>query len=334
LAATVLLLAGCDGVQSALAPAGRSAEVLAELWWWMAGGALVVWVVVVGLAVYAIRVRPGRHPTRTATILIIGGGTVFPTVVLAALLGYGLSLMPELLAPPPDGAPAIEISGEQWWWRVRYPAPGERGAAAGDVAAPGARGGFELANEIRLPVGERVELRLTSPDVVHSFWIPSLGGKMDMIPGRTTRLALEPTRTGTFRGTCAEYCGASHALMSLYAVVVERAEYEAWLARQGAPAAAPAGARARRGAELFRVHGCGACHAVRGTGADGTLGPDLTHVGSRVSLAAGILPNEPDAFRRWTAHSQAIKPEAHMPRFSMLPEDHLHALAAYLDGLE
>lgn len=328
----LLLLAGCEGSQSTLAPAGRAAERIADLWWWMAGGALVVWGVVLALAVYALRLRPRKHPHRQARWLIIGGGAVFPTVVLAVLLLYGLSLMPELLEPAPEGAMRIEVEGRQWWWRVRYlPAEGE--AAELEVLRT-LNGPVELANEIRLPVGRRVELLLRSTDVVHSFWIPSLSGKMDMIPGRVTRLSLEPTRTGVFRGACAEYCGDSHALMSLYAVVQEEEELTAWLEHQARPAAAPETALAERGRRLFQAHGCGACHAVRGTAADGRLGPDLTHVASRVSLGAGLLPTEAESYRRWIEHTDRVKPGVNMPSFGVLPDGDVEALVAYLQSLE
>ena len=214
-------------------------------------------------------------------LLIIGGGVVLPTVVLSVLLVYGLALLPTLLAPAAASAVQIAVSGEQWWWRVRY------------LPSNGHPEAVELANEIRLPVGERVQFHLHSPDVLHSFWIPSLGGKIDLIPGRHTRLALEPTRTGVFRGVCAEFCGTSHALMSFSVVVMEPAGFATWLAQQYAPAQPPVLPLAARGAELFLATGCGACHTVRGTPANGVVGPDLTHVGSRQSLGAGILPNDP-----------------------------------------
>ena len=285
----------------------------------MAGGAAVIWVAVIGLGIYSVRAHHGAHP-RTAAWYIIGGGAVIPTVVLTALLIYGLSMLPELVAPAPEGSLKVAVSGEQWWWRVRYEPP------------DGPE--FDLANEIRLPVGEPVEFELTAPDVIHSFWIPSLGGKMDMIPGRQTRIALVPTATGTFRGACAEYCGGSHALMSFYVVVQEGDEYELWLAQQAESAREPAEPLAERGRDVFLANGCGACHAIRGTPASGRVGPDLTHVGSRVSLGGGILPNDPDAFVRWIARTGEIKPEVHMPAFGMLPDEDLRALAAYLDGLE
>jgi cytochrome c oxidase subunit II len=320
LLAAALLLAGCDGVQSALVPAGDGAERIVRLFWWMAAGAVLVWLSVLALAVYAVLIQPRPHDARKTAILIIGGGAVVPTVVLTILLAFGLSMLPGLVAPAPEGSLQIEVSGEQWWWRVRYRPPG------GEPV--------ELANEIRLPVGEPVELLLTSPDVIHSFWIPALGGKIDMIPGRQTRLALWPSRTGLFRGVCAEYCGTSHALMAFPVVVHEPDEHARWLAQQAEPAKPPAGPEAERGAELFLALGCGACHSIRGTEADGLVGPDLTHVGSRLSLGAGTLRNDVAAFERWIGRTGAVKPEVHMPAFGMLASEDLRALALYLDGLE
>ena len=320
MAIAALVLAGCEGPQSALDPSGRGAEQIAVLFWWLAGGAVLVWLIVLGLAFYAIRIKPETHSERQTKLLVIGGGALFPTLVLAGYLIYGLAMIPDLTVQPAEDRAHITVTGELWWWRVRYHTADGREV--------------ELANELRLPVDERVVLRLESPDVIHSFWVPSLTGKMDMIPGRTTRLALEPTRTGTFRGACGEYCGTAHTLMNFYVVVQEREEYEAWLARQAAPAEAPATPLERQGRAAFLANGCGACHAVRGTPADGVVGPDLTHVGSRLSLGAGILPNEHDDFLRWIAETEAIKPDVHMPAFGMLPEDDLNAMAAYLEGLE
>jgi cytochrome c oxidase subunit 2 len=179
-----------------------------------------------------------------------------------------------------------------------------------------------------------VQFRLESDNVIHSFWIPSLAGKMDMIPGRLTYLTVRPTATGVFRGSCAEYCGASHALMAFYVEVMEKQEFVRWLDLQAAPAAAPTEPIARIGEELFLSTGCNACHTVRGTPADGVIGPDLTHVGGRLSIAAGILRNDPNAFRQWIADSERIKPGVHMPGFGMLPDAELQALAAYLEALQ
>ena len=228
--AGALLLAGCGGVQSSLDPAGREAARIADIFWWMVGGAVVVWLAVIVLALWAVRARPEAHTLRRTRLMIVGGGAVVPTVVLTVLLVYGLEPIPALVAPAPEGSLKIAVTGEQWWWRVRYTSPtGEQ---------------VVMANEIRLPVGEPVEFRLDSPDVIHSFWIPTLAGKVDMIPGRVTRLVVKPTKTGVFRGVCAEYCGASHALMAFTVVVLEREEFDHWFAEQARPAK-PAGGIAR-----------------------------------------------------------------------------------------
>jgi cytochrome c oxidase subunit II len=315
----VLALAGCDGPQSALVPAGRAAARITDLFWGMAIGLAIVWLGVVALAIYAYASRRA-HSTRTARLVIVGGGVVFPIVVLTGLLIYGLSIMPSLLPAGPPAAVKIHVTGHQYWWRVRY-------IRDGLVA-------FELANEVHLPVDQRVEFELESRDVIHSFWIPALGGKVDMIPGRTTRVVYEPTAPGIYRGTCAEYCGTSHAWMSLYAVVEDLGAYERWFAAQAAAAIAPTERAAIAGADQFLANGCGACHAIRGTPAKGVIGPDLTHVGSRLSLAAGALPNTADALRRWIARTTHVKPAAHMPAFGMLPPDAVDALATYIEGLQ
>jgi cytochrome c oxidase subunit 2 len=313
--APAALLAGCDGIQSALDPAGRESEALATLFWAMLAGAAVIWAAVIGVALYAG--RSGEAPR--AARLCLAAGVILPTVVLAGLLLYGLKTM-AALRPAGEGL-TITVTGEQWWWRVVYhPAGG--GEAVGS------------ANEIRLPLGVRTELRLLAGDVIHSLWIPALAGKLDMIPGRTTRLVVEPTRTGEFRGVCAEYCGTSHALMAFPVVVMEKAAFEAWLRRQAAPAAPPATPAARRGRDLFMQVGCSGCHRVAGTPAAGSIGPDLTHLAGRRSLAAGILPNDETALRRWIAHPDEVKPEAKMPGFAVLGEADLAALVAYLAGLQ
>lgn len=318
-AVAITVVGACSGPQSALDPAGPGAEVLANLFWGMAAGSLVVWVAVVALTVYAIWFARVPRTARSARLLVICGGVALPTALLTGLLAYGLSLLPEALAPAPPGSRTIHVTGHQWWWRVRY------------LRQPGTP--IELANEIRLPVGEPVEFQLDSADVIHSFWIPALGGKVDMIPGRRTRLVLRASRTGTFRGVCAEYCGSSHALMGFVVVVQEPDEFARWLAQQAEPAPVPANPRAARGAEVFLASGCGACHAVRGTPADGVIGPELTHVGSRLSLGAAALANDAGGLRRWLEYTGAIKPAAHMPAFDMLDGAELDALVAYLEGL-
>jgi cytochrome c oxidase subunit 2 len=311
-------LSGCGGPQSALVTAGRDARQIADLFNVMAIGALAVWAAVVIVAIYAIRARES-HSQRAANLLIIGGGVVAPTIVLGALIAYGMPLVPAVLRVGTDGDVSIRVTAKQWWWRVQYRTPS---------------GAIETANELRLPVGQRLDLQLMSLDVIHSFWVPSLAGKMDMIPGRLTRLALEPTRTGTFRGACAEYCGASHALMAFSVVVMEREAFLQWLEGQRRPAQPPTGAVARQGEAAFLANGCSACHTIRGTPAAGLIGPDLTHVGSRGRIAAETLPNDRQALVRWIVQPDRIKPGVHMPAFRALGPDDLSAIAAYLGSLQ
>ncbi len=300
--------------QSALHPAGAGAAQIAQLFWWMAAGAGVIWLLVMGMAIYGLRADPERHSRRFAMGIITIGGVGFPLLVLTGVLVYSLSLMPGLLAPG-EGL-VITVSGERWWWRVQYDAPGQ---------AP-----VQSANEIRLPVGQRVEFRLLSPEVIHAFWIPALGGKIDMIPGRENRLVLEANRVGDFRGVCAEYCGAAHALMAFSVKVMEPAPFAQWLARQAAPARPPEGELAKQGQAAFLQQGCGACHRIAGTLAMGVIGPDLTHLGSRATLGAGTLPLSQDNLARWIAHPDLIKPGVLMPGYGMLDEATLGAISTYL----
>lgn len=311
----LLALSACGGPQSALAPAGRDAERIANLFWVMVTGGGVVWLVVTGVAVYATRSETVRSE-KTAGRFIVFGGIVFPVVTITSLLVGGLAMLPSTLDLGSD-EPRLAVTGEQFWWRASYRHEGGR---------------VEVANELHLPVGRRTAMILESPDVIHSFWVPSLGGKIDTIPGRTNHLALEPTRAGTFRGVCAEYCGQSHALMALHVVTEPAEDFEGWLRHQARDAEAPRGEQARRGATLFLENGCGACHTIRGTPADGSLGPDLTHVGSRAHLA-GVLPMGEAALARFVRDASAIKPDARMPAYVVSDTD-LAAMAHYLAGLQ
>lgn len=316
------LLAGCTGVQSALQPSGVEAEAVARLFWVMLVGGTAIWLAVMAFLLYVTRASRHVYSERTASRVILWCGAILPTIVLAFLLAYGLSMMPKLRPWNQEAAAAaplrIEVVGEQFWWRVTYHRPGREPIVA--------------ANEIRLPVGERVALTLVSADVIHAFWIPSLGGKMDMIPGRENTLNLEATKVGTFRGPCTEFCGTSHALMAFSAVSMEPAEFESWLDRQAAPSPGIDGNPAGRAA--FLANGCDACHAVAGTEARGTIGPDLSHLGSRVTLGAGILPNTTEEIARFVAETDTIKPGVRMPAYRALPEGDLQAIATWLKGLE
>lgn len=213
----VTATAGCGGAASALNPAGSPADDIAGLFWWMTVGAAVIWLSVLALAIVSARAEPNGDRETQAKRLIVAGAA-FPTVVLAGLLTYGLTLLPRALEPAPEDALRVWIHGEQWWWRIRY--------------QPAAGPPFVLANELRLPVGRPVEFLLQSDNVIHSFWVPSLGGKMDLIPGRTNRLLLRPTKVGTYAGMCAEFCGRAHAKMRLDVVVLPVEAYEEWAALQ------------------------------------------------------------------------------------------------------
>jgi len=320
-AGLLLALAACDGPQSALAPAGDGARELAGLWWVMAAGALVIFLFVLGCALYATRVAPRAHPDFAGTWFIVGGGVALPVVVLSALLTYSFVLGRDLSATLGPEALRIEVVGNQWWWEVRYLRP--------DRSEP-----VVSANELRLPVGEPVELLLSATDVIHSFWLPSIAGKRDMIPGQVNHLVLEVAEPGVYRGQCAEYCGGPHALMAFYAIAEPANDFTAWLEREAAPAAAPEDPFLEEGRDLFHSSGCGVCHAIRGTPADGQLGPDLTHVGGRMSIAAGILPNNVGTIAGWIADAQHLKPANKMPSFNVFSGQELRALAAYLASLE
>lgn len=314
----VLGLGACEGRQSALMPAGRDAAQLYLVFLVMLAGAVVLWLGLNGMFLYFTRLNRGPFPRRYANRIVIGAGVILPTVVVGALLAWGLSIMPSQRAAG-DGL-VIRVTAEEWWWRVEYWTPGSETPVVS-------------ANEIRFPAGSRTELRLAANRYIHSLWIPSLGGKMDMIPGRETVLTLHPDLEGFYRGQCAEFCGASHALMAFEAVVMAPKDFDAWLAAQARPAQPPRDALQRQGAKIFQNEGCGACHTIRGTGFAGTLGPDLTHLGSRASLAAGIMDVTREDLADWIAHTRDIKPEVAMPAYDWLSPQDLTALAAYLEGL-
>jgi cytochrome c oxidase subunit 2 len=251
---------------------------------------------------------------------VIAGGIAFPAIVLSALLGYGVWLTRASVSVLHERDLArIEVVGEQWWWRVVYSGGDGRRIAA--------------ANEIRIPVSKEVAFTLKSADVIHSFWIPSLGGKVDMIPGRITNLRLRADRPGVFRGQCAEYCGGAHALMAIAVIAMPAHEFETWLGATSAPAAEPTTEAGLRGKVLLLAAGCGACHSIRGTPANGTLGPDLTHVGARRSIGADMLPTTQANLARFVVDSQHLKPGNKMPPFRIFSEGELGELAAYLLSL-
>lgn len=314
-----LALAACDGDQSALDPAGEDASVLALLFWVMVAGAVVLFLMMNGLFFYFTRVKVRSQSRAVARWLIVGGGIVLPVTVLGALLTWGLTILPDHRQAG-DGL-RIRVTGEQWWWRVEYWPEGS------DTP-------ILSANELRFPAGRRTELILSSAHVIHSFWIPALGGKMDMFPGRETHLSLRPTEPGRYRGQCAEFCGTSHAWMAFEAEVMPPEAFAAWLGTEARSANLPATAAAQAGMALFNREGCGACHAIRGTPHVGRVGPDLTHVGGRATLAAGRLPMSIEALQAWIVQPDRLKPGALMPAYPHLTRAETLQLATYLRGLE
>lgn len=317
LALSGLVLAGCDGPQSALVPRTEEARRILTLTMVMVGGASAIFLAVIGITLAAIIGPPAWQQAVARQGLVIWGGVVFPVVVLSVLLLYGFGV---LGAGGPEGEKEqvrIEVTGERWWWRVRY------------LDADGLPD-FETANELFLPTGSEVELILKSTNVIHSFWVPAFTGKLDMVPGRTNSMSIVVDDEGWVRGQCAEYCGGAHALMAFYVNAVPLGDFEAWTQAQRTPVT-PSGSRGER---VFLETGCGACHAVRGTPADGRVGPDLTHVGSRRTVGAGVLPNTEEGFREWLERHKDIKPQNEMPSFDILTEQEIEQLALYLDGLK
>lgn len=301
--------------QSALAAHGPEAEAVLQLTLVMTVGAAAILALVVVLALLAVR-APRPWLARPSTI--VGLGIAFPAVTLVALVAYATL---SVTRPYTDEAPAVrvELVGHQWWWEVRY------------LDASGASE-FATANEIHVPAGRPVEVALVSADVLHSFWVPSLAGKLDLVPGRRNTLVIAARSPGTYGGQCAEYCGGPHGQMRLLVVATPPAEFERWRAAQRAPAHEPAQPQAARGKALFEET-CAACHTVRGTRAAGALGPDLTHVAGRATLAAGNLANDPAGRARWIASGQHVKPGNLMPEFRSLAPEELAALDAYLGAL-
>ena len=315
-------LAGCREGQSALSAHSLEAEAIASLSWVLFGGGATILFVVVAAICIAVLGPTTIRKYLAAPRMVLAGGVVLPAAVLSALLILNVALMHSAARPPsdPSGTMPIMISGEQWWWRVVY------GGSAGAKV--------ESANEIRIPVGRDVVFTLRSADVIHSFWVPSLGGKVDMIPGRDTRLRVHATRPGVFRGPCAEYCGGAHALMALQVTAMPADEFGAWIAQEGSEAAPPRTDREREGQALFLSSGCGSCHAVRGTLAAGTIGPDLTHLASRRSIGADTLPLDRANLGRFIAEGQKFKPGNKMPEFRIFSDAQQDVLISYLLGLK
>ena len=302
-----------------LDPAGPYAWPIMILGWVLLAMAAVVFAVVIAALYVAIWGKPELRSKLGGSKAIWAGGIAFPVVVLTLLLVYGLSLTRQLSQSAPDHTMRVRVTGEMWWWRIAY-------------LDRSGRPIIQDANELHIPVGRPILLELESADVIHSFWVPRLSGKLDMIPGRRNPLVIQADKPGVYGGQCAEYCGGPHALMGFVVVAHPAQQFERLMRSRLERSRASAPAEDSLGARLFASAGCAACHRVAGTGANGIAGPDLTFVGSRRTLGAGILPNNRGTMMGWITNSQAIKPHNRMPPYTVLSGEQVTALAEYLEA--
>lgn len=309
-----------------LTGAGQRAFPVVALTWGVLIISVAVIVIIAALLAGAIWHRPGLTWVKGGKGPVAphaGGlnwlwiGVGLSSLALLLTVVWTVKVLADIAAPPGGPAVTIEVTGRQWWWQVRY-----LDADAGRQ--------FTTANEIHIPAGRPVRLKLVGGDVIHSFWVPQLAGKMDTIPGQTNETWIEADHPGVFRGQCTEYCGLQHTHMGVLVIAEDKAGFRKWWSRQLA-APAPVQGRALLGRNAFQTH-CGGCHAVRGTDAAGALGPDLSHLMERTTIAAGTLPNDGAALAHWIADPQSLKPGALMPA-PELSEDDLADIHAYLKTL-
>lgn len=315
--AAAALTAGCtSNSPSTVEPAGPAAKDVASLWWLMLW--ISVGVVVVVVALLSAGIIRRRGPTTAvregnAMHLVVLAGVVGPLAILTLVYVNSLGDLSKLALPGGD-AITIEVTGHQWWWGVRYPATGAT-----------------TANEIHIPVGVPVRVRLDTADVLHSFWIPQLAPKTDLIAGRTNEALLQADKPGVYHGQCAEYCGLQHAHMAVTVIAQPSGEFDSWLAQLSRPRPPQTPAQ-QNGLRIFESSSCAACHTIRGTTANGTIGPDLSDVGARLSLGTGTVPNDPEHMAEWITNPQAPKPGTKMPPQQLAP-DQLADVVAYLQSL-
>ena len=322
------VLAGCGGYQDTLNPHSHASRDITNLFWVMTAVAFGGLALVTGLLVLAW-VRRGRrglgsdtedpHPgEKPAWFVVVGMGVVFPLTVIVALFIVSDWAIVKVTQAPAASSTAMTVKaiGHQWYWSFRYP---------GTKAV--------TADEMHIPVDTRVNLVATTADVIHSFWVPELNRKIDTIPGQQNRILLYANTADLYRGQCAEYCGLQHAHMGMLVFAQPKAEFRKWLRQQAAPAAAPKTGLEQRGEQVFLDGACSSCHAIRGTSARGYVGPDLTHLASRTTLAGLTIPNTPDYLARWITDSQHFKPGNQMPDIQ-LTHARLRALVAYLESLK
>ena len=315
---------------SVLDPHGPGAARVAGLWWVMLAISLVVLAVVVGmLAAAVVRGRRRQEPggaggpggpggagvaeARWGEPFIVVAGFVVPVIVLVAMFVVTLRVMSALARPERSEDLEIRVTGHMWWWEAQYP------------------NGADTANEIHVPAGRPVRFAVTSADVIHSFWVPQLQVKVDMIPGRVNTIQVQADEPGRYRGQCAEFCGLQHAQMIFWVVADPPATFDRWVAHEALATAAPTDPSAARGEDVFLSQSCAGCHAIRGTPARARIGPDLTHLHTRRTIAAGVLPNTRAALAAWIVDPQVDKPGAVMPPVDLTPAE-LEALLDYLES--
>ena len=311
---TLVLLAGCgnDSTPNALRPAGDEAETTAIVTWVLFAVAGAVGLAVVAAILWGALRSPQRRPFGDDAFIAVGG-VGLPTLVLV-----GVAVMTVWATVSTCGRPAadpmpIEVIGHQYWWEVTYP-----------------DSGVVTANEITIPADRPVDLLLRSADVIHSFWIPELAGKQDLIPGRTNHLELSATETGTYWGLCAEFCGEQHAGMGIAVIALDGPDFDEWLADR-TTIDRVTDPRAERGRAVFEAAACGGCHRIADTASEGEVGPDLTHLSTRLTIGAGVLDNTAENLKTWITDVQDVKPGAHMLEFEFNDDD-LDALVAYLEA--
>jgi len=305
---------------SPLSPASSNAADIVRLHTIIMAIAAVIFVIVEGLLLYsAFRYRrrdDAEIPRQIyGSVPVEVAWTIAPAIIVVILMILTVRTM-RTVAEPPAGTLDVQVVGHQWWWEFRYP----------DL-------GVVTANELHVPVGEVARFELTSADVVHSFWTPQLAGKTDAMPGRTTRTWFRATEPGVYQGQCAEFCGAQHAQMRFLVIVESQSDFEAWTQQQAAAPVSVTADQAKQGETLFFQSACVGCHTIQGTNAQAKTGPDLTHVGSRRTIAADTLDNTPENMAKWIQNPQAIKPGALMPNLNLAPQD-VDALVAYLQSLK
>ncbi|HET7549818.1 MAG TPA: cytochrome c oxidase subunit II [Gemmatimonadaceae bacterium] len=324
LALVALAPSACSEAPSMMRPASRPAHTLSVLGWWLLAIAILV-VVIIGV-LELIPIIRHRGSTLADTALVntapstrwIVIGVVLTGLTLLGTFAYSMVVMGETVSPDERPALTIEITGHRWWWEARYPRTKSSMS-------------FTTANELHIPVGVPVRLEVASADVIHSFWVPRLHGKIDLIPGVRNQFWIRADSAGRYRGQCAEYCGLQHSNMALYVTAESAEQFRNWLALQSRPAAAPQGSEAARGLQRF-MQTCALCHTVRGTEAKGVMGPDLTHVASRETIAGAALTNNRGNLSGWVVNAPSLKPGTLMPRIDLEP-DELHAVVSYLETL-